>query len=102
MTARLKTYGGLLVPPAVWSLNVELGLILPPVDCRLSASWTLAVSAIALVAALAATGLSGRDLIAAESRMHLFLAGLSLLVGMAFTYAILLQGAAAWLLHPCL
>ncbi|MFC0480882.1 hypothetical protein [Gellertiella hungarica] len=37
-----------------------------------------------------------------EGRMPRFIGRLSCIVGLAFAFAMALQGAAAWLLDPCL
>lgn len=102
MIRQAARYGGLIVPPALWAAQTQLGLLLPHVDCRDNSAWSLAASLCAIALMLACAWVSHRMARQTQARMPAFLGELSFLVGLAFAFASLLQGAAAWLLDPCL
>lgn len=104
MSALLQRHAGLVVPPVLWAASVELGLALPPTECGGSGGgfWLLAASLSALFLALAASIVSARFAGRTEGRMPRFIGRLSCIVGLAVAFAMALQGAAAWLLDPCL
>ena len=86
-------YAGLVVGPALWALNTQLGLMLSYVECggRLPAS--LLLSALLAAASLAAGIVSGRQ--------GGFLASVSGLMGALFAFTLLLQAASGALLSGC-
>lgn len=98
----MTTLSGLVVPPFVWAVLMQLGLILPHADCRAGSAWTLGSSLLAAVIALVASGLSRRAATREGTRYSLFLGNLGFLVGLAFSFALILQGAASMLIDPCL
>ncbi len=98
----IYTLSGLILPPAIWAVMMQLGLILPHADCRGHSSWTFAAAALAALLALAASGLSRHAAVSRGTRYSLFLGNLSFLIGLAFTFALFLQGAASALIDPCL
>jgi len=101
MKRQLVRLTGLVMAPIVWAVNMQLGQILPHVDCRLGLSWTTIATlgaAFIAVGTLLLTYLSKR---ADSSRDGLFIARLSLMTGAAFAFALVLQGAATLLLSPC-
>jgi len=92
---------GLVVPPAVWTLNVQLGQMLPPVDCGSDTALAAVFSLVWVVAAAAATLVSGRVGLFQVSRPHRFFFGLSVMAGAVFLFALILQGAASLLIDAC-
>ena len=101
MIATWKRYAGMTLAPAAWAVTTQLGQILSYADCNGHISWSLAATV--LGAALAAAGAfvsylgQGRT----SDRTALFETYLSVGVGLAFTFALLLQGTATLLLSPC-
>jgi hypothetical protein len=98
----ILAYSGLIVPPAVWAVMMQLGQILPYADCRNHSASTLWLSIAAGLVALAAAGVSRHAATSLATRYGLFLGNLGFLMGLAFFFALLLQGAAAALIDPCL
>lgn len=95
-------YGGFVVPPALWAMSTELGLVLPRADCASHGMSALLTALAAILLSLVAAFLSYRMAGTTEARMARFLGYLAAATGLAFVFAICLQGAAAWLLSPCL
>ncbi|WP_117191594.1 hypothetical protein [Rhizobium terrae] len=87
--------------PAVWAVNMQLGQMLPYVDCRRETSWTLTATFAAAFLAAAGALSSSCGHAVTVSRMMLFISRLSALVGFAFAFPLLLQGAATLLLSAC-
>ncbi|MCA1439504.1 hypothetical protein I6F07_04565 [Ensifer sp. IC4062] len=102
MSTGIAKYAGLLFAPGAWAINTQLGQILPYIDCGAGASWSTVASFGAVALALLGTAASHARIGPGESRANLFVVKLSVLAGLAFAFAILLQGAAAVLLDPCL
>ncbi|AVA23678.1 hypothetical protein NXC24_PA00030 (plasmid) [Rhizobium sp. NXC24] len=100
MTAAAK-YGGLIFAPVVWAINTQLGQILPYVDCSHRMHWSLLASSVAVLLALASTVVPQAGSRPKEARTGLFIRHLSVLVGLVFAVALVLQGGAAWLLNAC-
>lgn len=96
------TLSGLVLPPAIWAVMMQLGLILPHADCRAHSVWTLVTSVLATILALFAAALSRHAAVNLGTRYALFLGNLGFLIGLAFTFALFLQGAASALIDPCL
>lgn len=92
--------GGLLVAPAVWAINTQLGLMLPYADCGSASHGSIILSFAAFLMAAASALISFRGH-AHASRTSLFIMRLSVLVGLAFAFALILQGAATLLINPC-
>ena len=101
MTATWKRYAGMTLAPAAWAATTQLGQILSYADCNGHISWSLAATV--LGAALAAAGalVSYVAQGGTSDRTALFESYLSVGVGLAFTFALLLQGTATLLLSPC-
>ncbi|MCZ4091332.1 hypothetical protein [Sinorhizobium psoraleae] len=102
MNIGIAKYAGLLLAPGAWAINTELAQILPYVDCGAGTSWSVVASFGAAILALAGALVSHRRFAQSEPRTKLFIARLNVLVGLAFAFALLLQGAATMLLDPCL
>ncbi|MBB3318271.1 hypothetical protein FHT76_005776 [Rhizobium sp. BK176] len=98
MTSSSLRHRLVVLPPFLWALNTQLGLLLPYRDCQLGTDWTL-LAALAIVAISIATTIALRR--RATSRIGIFGSRSEVLLGMSFTFALILQGAAAVLLDPC-
>ena len=97
----IAQYGGWVVPPVVWAVNVPLGQILPHIDCVSGLVTTMATCFGALLLAAGGTIVSCWTQSVSGSRGGKFVAGLGAAVGCAFIFALLLQGAATLLLSAC-
>jgi hypothetical protein len=102
----LSALAGLLIAPTAWALNMQLGQILPYVDCaqqsRLSAICSFAGGAVSLLAG----GLSWRwtrhELIASSlTTTSRFVAWLGALSALIFVFAFSMQGIASLVLSGC-
>lgn len=112
MTGHLLPAAGLLLGPAAWALNTQLGQVLPHVDCgtgtRLSLYASMVcvmlstIGAVASARALRAPGGTAALPSAGPRRVPAFLAVVSTLSGALFTFALLLQTAASTVLDGCL
>ncbi|MCA1408746.1 hypothetical protein I6F26_08255 [Ensifer sp. IC3342] len=102
MSTGIAKYAGLLLAPGAWAINTQLGQILPYVDCGAGVSWSTVASFVAVAVAFAGTVVSHARFGPSEARTNLFVAKLNVLAGLAFVFALLMQGAAAMLLDPCL
>lgn len=100
MTTAAK-YGGLILAPLVWAGNTQLGQLLPYVDCSRHTYWSVLTSSVAILLVLASAAIPQARSTAEEARTGLFLRHLSVLVGLAFAFALFLQGGAVWLLDVC-
>ena len=102
MKSLVTLYAGLTLPPAAWALNTQLGLILPYRDC--SAGSNAAGGGALALALLAASGalLSWRHGRVATGRAGRAGAYGGAVFGLVFCFALGLQGAATWLISPCL
>jgi hypothetical protein len=101
MIACVAKYGGLVLPPAIWAGITQLGQILPYPDCRDGVHLTASVTIIAGLLALASAVVPRMVLANMERRTDLFIRDLGCLVGLAFVFAIFLQGTASVLLNAC-
>ncbi|MBP1884312.1 hypothetical protein [Sinorhizobium mexicanum] len=102
MSTGIAKYAGLLLAPGAWAINTQLGQILPYIDCGAGVSWSVIASFGAVALALLGTVVSQARLGPSEPRANRFIARLNVLAGLAFAFAVFLQGAAAMLLDPCL
>ncbi|MBW6425399.1 hypothetical protein KX729_28640 [Rhizobium sp. XQZ8] len=101
MRPAIAQFGGLVVAPAAWAVNMQLGQILPHIDCASELILTATGSFIAMLLAIIGTVLSYRTYTPSVSRGTRFVAGLAVLIGAAFVFALYLQGAATLLLDAC-
>ncbi len=96
---------GLVAGATVWAVNVQLGQILPYVDCARHARYSAILSVAWLFMAAATSFLSWRHGTArnrAEQTSSLrFFASLSALAGLVFAFALALQVAASLVLTGC-
>ena len=102
MTIAFTRYAGLMGAPLVWAINMQLGQMLPYVDCQRRVSWSAIATALATLAALASAGISYAGATETESEPRMFLRRIGILTALAFAFALFLQGAATLLLDPCI
>jgi hypothetical protein len=102
MTIIFTRYAGLIGAPLVWAINMQLGQVLPYLDCQTRVSWSAIVTALAMLIALAGAGISYAGTAKAESDTRVFLRRISVLTALAFAFALFLQGAATLLLDACI
>ncbi|PZM08924.1 hypothetical protein CPY51_27340 [Rhizobium tubonense] len=101
MTGSRIQLGSLVIVMCVWAANLELGQILPHLDCQARSLWSIAASAVALSVALLVTTIStqiGRSMRGESNRVPSLMIALGAL---PFIFAILMQGAASMLVNPC-
>lgn len=100
MSIGAARYSGFLAPGA-WAINTQLGQMLPYVDCASNTGWTAFATLAATLLALTGVFLSRDDGSSTASRTKLFVSRLNVLLGLAFVFALVLQGAATLLLSTC-
>ena len=103
---RLSTWAGLWGAALAWAVNMQLGQILPAIDCTRQAHISAFVSAALAVLALLAGYVSWRssrrtpENFGAPETLR-FDATLSALSSLIFAFALVLQLAASWMLTGC-
>jgi hypothetical protein len=90
---------GLIAAPALWAASVQLGEILPYLDCRAHVRSSAWVALGAAMLSLMAGGVSWRSTPSGET--HLFAARLCALASLVFAFAMLLQAGAGFILTGC-
>jgi hypothetical protein len=102
----LTIWAGLWFAAVIWAVNMQLGQILPDVDCRS----TLHVSAIISLAGAILTALSGVASWSCATRLGVasapahtieFARAVSALSACLFTFALAMQGVASLVLTGC-
>jgi hypothetical protein len=111
MTQRTKEWmqasAGLVAAPSIWAVNMQLGQILPYLQCSQGTPLLLIVSLAGLLAAGFATMLSwrvtanGPSLRPESASVRTFVATLSGLLGAVFLFALALQVIASMVLTGC-
>lgn len=102
MNTMIFRASGFVGAPFAWGINMQLGQIMPYVDCRMQIPWSATVSGLLALTAAAAALLPLAEKGKPLGRMATFVNTLSILVGMAFTFALTLQIAATLMISPCL
>jgi hypothetical protein len=87
--------------PAAWAVTTQLGQILSYTDCNGRISWSLAATVLGAALAVSGALVSYLGQKGTGDRATRFEAYLSVGVGLAFTFALLLQGTATLLLNAC-
>jgi hypothetical protein len=103
---KLSILAGLIVAPTAWAINMQLGEILPYIDCRQQHRFSAIASFVALAAACCAGAISWRWTRQARSTAPLtnasgFSASLGALAALVFAFALLLQAIASLVLSGC-
>lgn len=102
----LLSYAGLIVGPALWALNTQLGQMLPYFECqgsvRMLAIASFAGAAFAaLVGALSLTVARKKPSDSDHEPTWNFISMVSGLAALLFAFALALQGAASLVLSGC-
>ncbi|MBY5359930.1 hypothetical protein HFO97_08105 [Rhizobium leguminosarum] len=87
--------------PAAWAVSTEVGQMLPSADCDMGTGWIIFATFLSAALAMAGVLISWRSHVSAVSRSARFISKVSVLFGITFAFALILQGAAALLLNPC-
>ncbi len=103
---KLSILAGLLMAPTAWAVNMQLGEVLPYIDCRQQHRFSAIASFVALAAACLAGAISWGWVRHARSTAPLtnksgFGASISALGALVFVFALLLQGIASLVLSGC-
>jgi hypothetical protein len=103
---KLSILAGLLIAPTAWAINMQLGEILPYLDCQQQQRFSAIGSFVALATACLAGAISWGWVRHARSTAPLtnksgFSASISALAAMFFAFALLLQGIASLVLSGC-
>jgi hypothetical protein len=96
---RVGACSGMIIASLLWTVNTQLGLILPYAECGSRARPALIGSVIAVVLALGAAGVSWRS--AWPGHTGRFWSDVCALFGIVLAFALLLQSAAAFMLTGC-
>ena len=96
---RVGAWTGLIVAPLLWSVNTQLGLILPYAECGSRTRPALIGSVLAVLLSLAAAAVSWRS--AWPGPTGRFWSGVCALFGVVLAFALLLQADAALMLTGC-
>jgi hypothetical protein len=98
---------GLWLAPSAWAINMQLGQVLPYVECRrqlhLSVIASFAGATLAIIAAVVSWRSAHRPdaEISGPSETFTFIAMTSALSGLVFSFALGMQGIAAMVLSGC-
>jgi hypothetical protein len=103
---RFSLIAGLVIASAVWAINMQLGEILPYLDCQHQARLAALVSFTAMLLACVAAVISWRATIRVRRAEPLtttagFVGGLSALSALVFAFALSMQGIASLVLSGC-
>jgi hypothetical protein len=103
---RISVVAGLLIAPTVWALNMQLGEILPAIDCVRQSRWSAIISFVGAAAAVLAGAISWRwadqaRLAAPLTATSRFVASLGALSALVFAFALSMQGIASLVLSGC-
>ncbi len=101
MMGQLLRNSSLVLPPLVWAVSLQMGEIMPYADCGRGSSLTGWIAFAA--ATFAALGCCMLWLVRTRSlnTNARFVDHVGLITGPVFTFALLMQGAAALLIDPC-
>jgi hypothetical protein len=91
---------GMIVAPLAWAATTQAGQILSYLDCQGRVSWSLIAIIAAATLSVGAVGISYLQM-SHDNATSFFVSSLGAGIGLAFTFAIFLQGAAVLLLSPC-
>ena len=101
----LSVLAGLLIAPTVWVINMQLGQILPYIDCAQqwhhSAIYSFAGSAAALLAGLSWNWTHHERNTSSLTATSRFIARLGALSALIFAFALSMQGIASLVLSGC-
>jgi hypothetical protein len=103
---RVATWSGLWLPGLVWAVNMQIGQIVPLIDCTRQVRWSALISTVFTVLALLAALLSWRfsrstPLGFGSPRTIRFDAALSATSALVFAFALFLQTIASLMVSGC-
>jgi uncharacterized membrane protein YqjE len=103
---RLSLIAGLSISSAAWAVNMQLGQILPYLDCRHQARFSALASFVAMLLACVAAVVSWRATARARSTQPLtatsgFVGAMSALSALIFAFALSMQAIASLVLSGC-
>jgi len=103
---RFSVVAGLLIAPTVWAINMQLGEILPDIDCFHQSRWSASLSFVGAAGAALAGAVSWRWADRAQLAVPLtatsrFVASLGALSALVFAFALSMQGVASLVLSGC-
>jgi hypothetical protein len=101
MRAARIELGGLIIVMCIWAVNLELGQIMPHIDCARQTSWTLVVVSAAMLASAIASAISIRTAWSAHAAGKGSAPMAVALASVPFLFAIAMQGAASMLVNAC-
>jgi hypothetical protein len=101
MTAAWKRCAGLTMAPAAWAITTQLGQVLPYGDCAGQMSSSLIAAAVGVVVALSAAAVSYFRQKSEHGQTQLFIGRVSVGMGLAFGFAVILQAAATLVVNAC-
>jgi uncharacterized membrane protein len=96
---RIGACTGMIIAPLLWTVNTQLGLILPYTECGSRFRPVLISSIIVILLAVGAAVVSWRS--PWPGHTGRFWSGVCALLGLLFAFAMLLQAAAAFMLTGC-
>jgi hypothetical protein len=96
---RIGACTGMIIAPLLWTVNTQLGLILPYTECGSRFRPLLISSIIVILLAVGAAVVSWRS--PWPGHTGRFWSGVCALLGLLFAFAMLLQAAAAFMLTGC-
>jgi hypothetical protein len=106
----LQRSAGFVLGPLAWTVNTELGQVLPHAECGTPIPASALISLAAIAVALIGAFLSWRASRTRVSNQPHYLEGrasmrfldqLGTLVGVTFAFALVLQSAAGFIVSPC-
>lgn len=101
MSSRWRDWSGLIGAPLFWAVATQLGQVLPWIDCQSRMSWSLAATAVAILAALSSATISWVGASQVGPQTHRFISNVSVFVALAIAFALFLQGAATLMIDAC-
>jgi hypothetical protein len=103
---RVALLAGLVIASAAWAINMQLGEILPYLDCRHQVRFSAIASFAGMLLACIAAAVSWRATIRARTAEPLtatsgFIGAMSALSALVFVFALSMQAIAALVLSGC-
>lgn len=98
-------WSGLLIASTLWMVNMQLGQILPYLDCQHQTRYSAVISFVGAAIACLAGAISWRSighvLTPEPQRAWLFVGSINVLAALVFAFALSMQGMAGLVLSGC-
>lgn len=98
-------WSGLLIASTLWMINMQLGQILPYLDCQHQARYSAVISFVGAVVACLAGAISwrsiGHTLTLEPRRTWFFVGSINVLAALMFAFALSMLGMAGLVLSGC-